>query len=121
MKNKFLDIIRQRFTFPEDIPSAVEEDVSHPSVVGDGKREVLPIYWFIITEDAIDDTKSGFQVRIFLVVLGAHDRVSARDGLEHRLVRLVADTFTLNREMEEGLGAEISLVSELGNHHRTSA
>jgi len=33
MKNEFLDIVRQRLAFPEDIPGAVEKDMTHPSVV----------------------------------------------------------------------------------------
>ena len=61
VKNEFLDIVGQRFAFPEDIPGAVEEDMTHPGVVRDSEREVLPVYWFEIAEHAIYDTQSGFE------------------------------------------------------------
>ena len=92
--------------------------MSHPSVMLDGEREVLPVDRFEITKDAIDDAKSGLQVRVSLVVLGAHDAVSSRDGSEHCIVRFVADAFALDCEVKEGLGAEVSLVLEFGDNHR---
>jgi hypothetical protein len=121
VKNEFLDIVGQRLALPEDIPGAVQEDMTHPSVVRNSERKVLPIHRLEITEDAIDDTQSYFQVRVSLVVLGSHDGMSAGDGLEDCLVGFVADALALDREMEEGLGAEISLVPEFGDNHRASA
>jgi len=61
------------------------------------------------------------RVRVTLVVLGSHDGVSAGDRLEHRLVGFVPDALALDRQVEEGLAAEICLVPELGDDHRTSA
>jgi len=48
-------------------------------------------------------------------VLGSHNGVSAGEGLEHCLVGFIADALSLDREVEEGLGAEP------GDNHRTSA
>jgi len=121
MKNEFLDIVGQRLAFPEDIPGAVEKDMTHPSVVWNIEREVLPIHRLEIAEHTVYDTQSGFQVRVTLVVLGSHDGVSAGDRLEHCLVGFVTDALALDREVEEGLAAEICLVPELGNDHTTSA
>ena len=121
MKNEFLDIVGQRLSFPQDIPGAVEKDMSHPSVVWNREREVLPEHRFGIAEHAIYDAQSGFQVRVTLVVLGSHHGMSAGDRLEHCLVGFVADAFALDREVEEGLAAQICLVPELGDDHRTSA
>ena len=42
VKNEFLDVVGQRLAFPEDIPGAVEKDITYPSVVRDSEREVLP-------------------------------------------------------------------------------
>jgi len=72
VKNEFFDIIGQKLVLPEHIPGAVEEDVPHPSVVWNSEREVLPVHLFEITEDATEDTESGFEVR---VSLGAYDGV----------------------------------------------
>jgi hypothetical protein len=92
----------------------------HPSVVWNGEQGVLPIHRFEITEDAIDDTENCFQVDVSLVVLGSHCGMSAGDGLGDCLVGFVADALALDREVEEGLGAEISLVPELRDNHGTS-
>ena len=120
MKDEFLDIVGQRLVFPNRIPGTVEKDVPHPSVVLNREREVLPVNRLGITEDSIYDTESGLQVRVSLVMLGSHDGVSAGDRLEHCLVRFVADALALDREVQEGLGAEVCLVPELGDNHRGS-
>jgi len=121
MKNEFLGIVEQGLAFPEDIPGVVEKDMTHPSVVRNSEREVLPVHWFEIAEHAIYDTQSGFQVRVTLVVLGSHDGVSAGDRLGHCLVGFIPDALALDRQVGEGLAAEICLVPELGDDHRTSA
>jgi len=54
-------------------------------------------------------------------VLGFYDGASTGDGLEHCLVGFVADVLALNCEVEKCLGAELSLVPELGDKHRTPA
>jgi len=41
--------------------------------------------------------------------------------LNHCLVEFVADALALDREVEEGLAAEICLVPEFGDDRRTSA
>ena len=122
VEDEFFDIIGQRLALLEHIPGAVEEDVCHPGVVWNGEREVLPVHGFAITEDTIDDTESGFQVRFgaSLVAHRTHDRVSGRDGLEECFIGFVAGASTLDREVEKGLGADISLFLELWNDHRTS-
>jgi len=120
MKNKFLDIVGQRLPIPEDIPGAVEEDMTHPSVVRNSEREILPVHRFEIAEHTIYDTQSGFQVRVTLVVFGSHDGVSAGDRLEHCLVGFIPDALALDRQVE-GLATEICLVPELGDDHGTSA
>jgi len=79
MKNEFLDIVGRGLPFPEDIPGAVEEDMTRPSVVRNSEREVLSVHWFEIAEHTIYNTQSGFEVRVTLVVLGSHDGVSAGD------------------------------------------
>jgi len=33
VKNEHLDVIGQSFTFPENIPGAIEENMAHPSMV----------------------------------------------------------------------------------------
>jgi len=54
-------------------------------------------------------------------VLGSHHGVLAGDRLEHCLVGFVADALALDREMEEGLAADVNLVPELGDDHGMSA
>ena len=71
--------------------------------------KVPPVHRIEIAKDAIYDTKSRFQVRIVLIVLRPHGGVFDGHGLEHRLVRFVADAFTLDGEVES-LGAGVSLV-----------
>ena len=53
-------------------------------------------------------------------MLGAHGGVPARDGREHRPVGFVADALLLGREVQEGLGGKVSLVSELGNNREAA-
>ena len=55
MKDEFLDVIGQSFAFSENVPCAVEEDVTHPSVVGNIEGEILPVHELEVTKDAIDD------------------------------------------------------------------
>jgi len=52
--------------------------------------------------------------------MSSHDRVPVRNGLEDRLVGLMTDALGLNREVEERLGAEVRLVPQLGDHHRST-
>ena len=52
--------------------------MSYASVVCNSGREVLPIRQFKTT---LDNAESGFQVRVSLIILGSHDRVSTRDEL----------------------------------------
>ena len=63
-KNESLDVVGQRLAFPEDIPGAVEKNITYPRVVRNSEREVLPVHWFEITEDTIHNTESGRQVRV---------------------------------------------------------
>ena len=95
--------------------------MAHPSVVRRGEGKILPGDRVEVTEDTIDDTKSGFQVRVSLVVLGSHDLVTGRDRLEYRLIGFMTNTLALNSEVEEGPGAEVSLVPKLWNDHRVSS
>ena len=110
MKNEFLDL-------PEGIPSTVEGDVSHASVMYNSGREAPPIRQFKIT---LDNAESEFQVRVSLIILGSRDRVSTGNGTACCLVCFVADALALDREVRD-FGAETSLVPELGNNHRTSS
>jgi len=55
VKVEFLDVIGQSFAFPENVPGAVEEEVAHPSMVGNIEGKILPVHGFEVTEDAIDD------------------------------------------------------------------
>ena len=64
VKNKVLGIVGQSLAFPEDIPDAVEKDMSHSSVVLNGEREFLPVHRQRVAEDVIYDTESGFRVRV---------------------------------------------------------
>ena len=43
-----------------------------------------------------------------------------RDRVEYHLVGFVVDTLVLDSQVEEGLGAEISLVPELRGNYRMS-
>ena len=61
--------------------------------------------------------EGGFRDQVSFVMLGTHDGVPARDLLEHRPVGFVADALLLDREAEEGFGAQVNLGSELGNNH----
>jgi len=81
--------------------------------------EILPVHGFEVTEDPIDDPQGRFQIRVSSV-MSSHDRVPVRGGLEDRLVGLVTDALALGREVEEGLGAEVRLVPQLGDHHGSS-
>ena len=56
VKAESLNIAGQRRASPKDIPGAVEKDTTHPSVVLNSEREVLPAHWLGITEDGIYDT-----------------------------------------------------------------
>ena len=55
------------------------------------------------------------------MVLGAYDGVSAGDELEYALVGFIPDALAPDREVEERLGAKVSLVPELGENDRASA
>ena len=96
VENEGLDVISQRPAFPEDVPSTVEEDVTHPSVVRNGEEEILPVHGFWVTKDAIDDVGSRPQIRVFVVTFGGHDEVPARNGLEHGLVEFATNTLALD-------------------------
>ena len=88
-------------------------------MVGNGEGEVLPIHGFEITKNSIDNTESRFQIRVPFV-MPAHDRMPARNGPEHGLVRFITDTLSLDGEVEECLGAEVSLVPEFWDDNGTS-
>ena len=113
-ENEFLSVIGQGPTFPEDVPGAVKEDVAHPSVVWNSEAEVFPAQGFeiTVTEDAIEDTEGGFQVRVPLVTRGPHDRMAAQDGFERGLVVHITETLVLDGYMGESLGTEVSVVPE---------
>ena len=53
-------------------------------------------------------------------MLGSHGRTPVGDRLEHGPIGFVASVLALDFEVEEGLGAERSLVPELGDNYRTS-
>ena len=122
MKDKLPGIAEEKVTFLEGIPGAVEEDVGHPSMVRSAKREAVPVYGrFRTTEDAVNDNESGFQIRVFnLVVVLGDDLVSFRDGPEDGLIGFATDALALGGEVNESLGAEVSLVPELGDDQRVS-
>ena len=120
VEKKVLDVIRQRLAFPEDFPSTVEEDVTHTRVVRNSEGEILPVHGFGVTKDPIDDTESGLQVRVFVVMFGTHDRVPVGNGPEHCIVRFVPDALALDGEVEEGLSTEVRFVLEPGDDHGTS-
>jgi hypothetical protein len=40
-----------------------------------------------------------------------------RDGFENGLIGFMTDALALDGEVKEGLGADIGLVPEFGNHH----
>jgi len=52
--------------------------------------------------------------------MSSHYRMPVRDGLGDCLVGFVTDALALDREVEEGLGGEVRLVPELGDHHGSS-
>jgi len=115
VEDELLDVIGQSFAFPENVQGAVQENMPHPSMVGNTEGKVLPVHGFEVAEDPIDDPQGRFQIRVSLV-MSSHDRVPVRNGLEDRLVGFVTDALALNREVEEGLGAEVRLVPQLGDH-----
>jgi hypothetical protein len=118
VQGELLDVVWKRLAFLENIPVAVEEGVSSRRDAEWRKRGPASTLGKI-AEDPIKDSEGGFQVRVVLVVLPAHDGVSTRGGLEHRLVGFVADALVLNGEVEESLGAEVCLVLEFGDNHST--
>jgi len=91
----------------------------HPSMAGNVEGEILPLHGLEVTEDTINDPQGRLQIRVSFV-MSSHDRMPVRDGLEDCLVGLVADALALDREVEEGLGAEVRLVPRLGDHHGSS-
>jgi len=93
--------------------------VAHPSMVGNGEEEVFPIHGFEITENSIDNTESCFQIRVTFV-MPTNDRMPARNGPEHGLVGFITDTLSLDGEVEQCLGAEVSLVPEFLDDNGTS-
>jgi len=113
VKDELLDIIGQSLALPENIPGAVEEDMAHPSMMGNTEGKVLPVHGLEVAEDAIDGPQGRFQIRVSFV-MSSHDRVPVRDGFEDRLVGFVTDALALDREVEEGLGAEYALFLSLG-------
>jgi len=119
VKDEFLDVIGQSFAFCENVPCAVEEDVIHPSMVGNIEGEILPVHGLEVTKDAIDDPQGRLQIQASLV-MSSHDRMPVRDGLEDCLVGLMTDALSLDRKVEEGLGAEVRFVPQLGDHHGSS-
>ena len=74
----------------------------------------------IATEDTIENPESRFQVCISLVILRSHDLILVRDGIERSLIGYNIDTLALDGEVEEGLGARVCLVLELGENHKMS-
>jgi len=72
VKNELLDVIGQSFAFPENVPGAVEEDMAHPSMVGDIEGKILPVHGLEVTEDAIDDPEGRFQIRVSFVMSSHH-------------------------------------------------
>ena len=112
VENEFLDIVGQRPAFSEDVPSVVKKDVTHPRMMWSGEDEVIPAHGFGITEDAIDNAESCFQVRVVLVMPTSHNCMPPRDRFEHGLVGFVTNASALNGEVEEGLGTEISFPPE---------
>ena len=62
-------------------------------------------------EDAIDVTKGGLQVRVPLLILGSHNWMPVGDRLKYDHIGFVASVLALNCEVEEGHGAEVSLVT----------
>jgi len=93
--------------------------MAHPKMVGNIEGRILPVHGLEVTEDAIDDPEGRFQIRVSFG-MSSHHRMPVRDGLEDRLVGHVTDALALGREVEEGLGAEVRLVPELGDHHGSS-
>jgi len=55
VEDELLDIIGQSFAFPENVQGTVQENMAHPSMVGNTEGKVLPVHGFKIAEDAIDD------------------------------------------------------------------
>ena len=104
------------------MPGTVEKDVTHPGAVRISEGKFLPGNHLgsIGIEDAIYDTKSGFQVRVPPVVPGPHVLVQVGDRLEDDRVGFATDALALNDEVEEGLGTEVGLIPQLGDHHETS-
>jgi hypothetical protein len=119
VQDGFPDVVWQLLAFLDDVPGTVQEDVSHPCMVGmenekfcqyvgsksPKTRSMIP---------RVDSRPESF------VVLRAHDRVSAGDGLEHRLVGLVSDAFTWMTRWRRALSLRY-LVPEFGDDHGTTA
>lgn len=95
--------------------------MAHPSVVWGDEGEVLPGHRVEVTENTIDDTEGGFQVRVFLVVIGSRNLMSARDRLEYCPIGPAANALALNGEVEESPGAGAGLVPKLGGDHWVSS
>jgi len=99
VEDELLDVIGQSFAFPENVPDAIEENVAHPSMVGNTEGKVLPVHGLEVAEDPIDDPQGRFQIRVSFV-MSSHDRVPVRNGLEDRLAGFVTDALVLDREVE---------------------
>jgi len=59
VKDELLDVTRQRFFLPDNIPGTINQDVAHPCVVFRGEREALPTDGSGLVEDVVDDIKGG--------------------------------------------------------------
>jgi len=119
VEDEFLDVIGESFAFSENVAGIVEENMTHPSMVGNTEGKILPVHGLGVTKDTIDDLQGRFQTRVSFVT-SSHDRTPVRDGLEDLLVGFVTDALALDREVEEGLGAEVGLVPQLEDHHGLS-
>ena len=94
--------------------------MTHPGVVRKGESEVLPAHGFGVAKDAINNAQGCLQVRVPFVVLGSHDRMPARDGLEYGLVGFSTNALALDGKVEERFGAEVGLVPEFRDNNWTS-
>lgn len=95
----------------------VGEDLGHPSMVRNTEGKFIPVHRSKIVgpEDTIHQSESRSQIRVSIVILGSNiPRMSPGDGIEHNIVG--AHALAVDSDVEEGLGAEISLIPELEGH-----
>ena len=82
MEDKLFDSSWQVLTFLKGGPGTADKWLTHPSMVGSSESIMFPTHGSRFAKGIINETKSGFQVRVLFIMVGSQSYVLVRDGLE---------------------------------------